>query len=238
MKREYFTRYSDSECVIVAKLFRAPITYYYDKLKTLKKEGKIHYNMEFNFEFYLRFYFPKKQMTTIDSKSERLIIMFNGLNEIKDINFSLYDRLGRSFASMGFPAVLFPTPFHLNRAAINTSKFKDHKDWQERPESFPNDLIKMPTEPLEKRPYCLYMNFIQIIYEYRILRHLIAHEFDHIKRNDLYMIARPNKREKYFYNQHFTNKKTEISLLGYSLGGLIALACFKLIFDSLIFEFQ
>lgn len=223
MKREYFTRYSDNDCVIVAKLFRAPITHYYKKLRELKDNGKINFNIEFNFEFYLRFYFPKKQMTTINSKSDRLIIMFNGLNEVKDLNFSLYDRLGRSFASQGFPAVLFPTPFHLNRAAIETSEDDDSRE--ERPEKLPDNFIKKPTDPLEKRPYCLYMNFIQIIYEYKIFRHLISHEFDNIKCKS-YWIATPNKEEKYFYNQHFKHKKNDISLLGYSLGGLMALSCF------------
>ena len=223
MKREYFTRYSDNDCVIVAKLFRAPITHYYKKLRELKDNGKINFNIEFNFEFYLRFYFPKKQMTTINSKSDQLIIMFNGLNEVKDLNFSLYDRLGRSFASQGFPAVLFPTPFHLNRAAIETSEDDDSRE--ERPKKLPDNFIKKPTDPLEKRPYCLYMNFIQIIYEYKIFRHLISHEFDNIKCKS-YWIATPNKEEKYFYNQHFKHKKNDISLLGYSLGGLMALSCF------------
>ncbi|MCD4811452.1 alpha/beta hydrolase [bacterium] len=227
MKREYFTRYVDNECVIIAKLFRAPITNYYKHLIRLKKEGKFHYNIDFNFEFYLRFYFPKKQMTTINSKSERLIIMFNGLNEVNDVNFSLYDRLGKSFASMGFPSVLFPTPFHLNRSAIDNRNFKNYNDWEERPHDFSKKLIKIPTVPLKKRPYCLYMNYIQIIYEYNIFRHLIDHEFNRVKRCDSYNIPKVNKEEKYFYNQHFTNKKTEVNLLGYSLGGLYALSCFS-----------
>ena len=227
MKREYFTRYVDNECVIIAKLFRAPITNYYKHLIKLRDEGKFIYNIDFNFEFYLRFYFPKKQMTTINTKSERLIIMFNGLNEVNDVNFSLYDRLGKSFASMGFPSVLLPTPFHLNRSAIDIRNFENYYDWEERPHNFSKKLIKTPTIPLEKRPYCLYMNFIQIIYEYNIFRHLIDHEFNSIKRCDFYNIPKVCKEEKYFYNQHFTNKKTEVNLIGYSLGGLYALSCFS-----------
>ncbi|NOX64329.1 MAG: hypothetical protein GXO85_00690 [Chlorobi bacterium] len=226
MQREYFTRYSDNEFVIVAKLFRAPITNYYKNLINLKEDGKFVFNIDFNFKFYLRFYFPKKQLTTINSKTERLIIMFNGLNEVNDVNFSLYDRLGKSFASQGFPAVLFPTPFHLNRSAIDTREF-EYNDWEERPKDFPKNKIKTPAIPLAKRPYCLYMNFIQTIHEYTIFRHLIDHEFNKIKRCDTYDIPKVNKEEKYFFNQYFTNKKTEVSLLGYSLGGLYALSCFS-----------
>ncbi len=224
--REYFTRDTDNECVVIAKLFRAPITNYYKKLKKLKKEGKFVFNIDFNFKFYLRFYFPKKQLTTVNSKAERLVVIFNGLNEVNDMNFSLYDRLGKSLASNGFPTVLFPTPFHLNRAAIDTRNF-EWESWEERPNGFKKNKIKKPTIPLEKRPYCLYMNFIQIIYEYTIFRNLIDHEFKSIKRCELYDIPSVNKNEKYFYNQYFTNKKTEVSLLGYSLGGLYALSCFS-----------
>jgi len=224
MKREYFTRFSDSECVIVAKPFRAPMTSYYKELKALKTSGQISYNIEFNFEFYLRFYFPKTQLTTVNSKADRLIVMFNGLNEVEDVHFSLYDRLGRSFASQGFPSVLFPTPFHLNRAAIQEAENDFTRE--ERPKDRPKQLIKKPTDPLEKRPYCLYMSFIQIVYEYQIFRQLITHGFNNIRGNAAYQIAKPCKEEKYFYNQHFKHNKTDISLLGYSLGGLMALACF------------
>lgn len=219
----YYTIEYNNECVKIAKDFKAPITPYYKKLKGLSNE----YDINANLDFYLRFYFPTQLITTPEARPDKLVIMLNGLNEIYLRHFNLYDRLGESFARLGITSVLFPTPFHLNRAAIkkeSIKKFGIHEDVPQTLEHFQN-----PIQQLVNNPFYMYMNFIQLLHEYRIFIDLIDGNFSKITSSNCYTIGPPTETDKVFYQTHIINagRKIEISLLGYSLGGLKALTCFS-----------
>lgn len=223
MKDNYYTVMNNNECVIILKNFKSPITPYYKKLIGLSNE----YDIEANLDFYLRFYFPKQQITTPEERPNKIIIMLNGLNEIYIKHFNLYDRLGESFARLGITSILFPTPFHLNRAAVKKESLKIFGKYEAVPQTL--EHFQNPILQLVKNPFYMYMNFIQLLHEYRILRNLINGNFEKITPTDCYTIGPPTKIDKEFYQGHIVNKgkKIEVSLLGYSLGGLKALACFS-----------
>lgn len=221
-KNSYIISSTGDTCLTIQKSFSAPLTRYYQKLVDLDQKGKLEFDINANLDFYLRFYLPKEMMTTPGRRPERFIIMFNGLNEIFPRYFALYDRLGTSFAARKIASALLPTPFHLNRSAVrkdSIEKYKDRKD-------VPAEDYKIPGEQLIKNPFYLYMNFIQNLHEYRILRHLLAGEFDKICTTDQYEIDSPNAEDQDFYKRFICSETLEVSLLGYSLGGLLALSCF------------
>jgi len=216
------TSYLGNITVSVDKIFRAPIVSYYTDLynnlitKTgseVKKQCILN-----NFNFPIRFYFPRSQLVKkVDKDNIHVIIMFNGLDEsILPDHYKLYNRLGASFAYQGVWSILLPTPFHLARAAKNGA-----------------GKIQRPSKALRNHPWCLPINFIQSIHEFNYLIKLVKLEFDNIaeaeefKDEDGLAIKVPTTEDKDFYSMYFGGKNIEFSILGYSLGGLRALSCFK-----------
>lgn len=55
---------------------------------------------------------------------------------------------------------------------------------------------------------------------------MLVGEFDKVRTTDQYKIDSPNAETKDFYERFIISERMEISLLGYSLGGLFALSCF------------
>lgn len=214
---------NDHSCVTILKRFKSPITDYYKELIKLCKGPSTH-SIDNNIDFYLRFFFPKNYATTPHARPERLIIMFNGLNEIYPRHLSFYDRLGHSFASRGIASVLLPTPFHLNRAAVSKKAISEFGSYDKIPES--TRYFKIPSNQLLRNPFYMYMNFIQVLHEYHILRKLIACEFDQIVSTIHYDVNSPDENDRSFYEQFTKSDNLQVSVLGYSLGGLMALMCF------------
>ncbi|OEU62457.1 MAG: hypothetical protein BBJ57_13220 [Desulfobacterales bacterium PC51MH44] len=222
MKPDWSIAQINDVCVTINKSFSAPLTGYYRTLLELDSRRKFQFDIKANMNFYLRFYLPKEIMTTPRRRPDRLIIMFNGLNEIYPRYFALYDRLGTSFAARRIASVLLPTPFHLNRAAIRKGSLRKYKHQK----NVPAEDYKVPSEQLVRNPFYLYMNFIQNLHEYRILRHLLSGEFSKVRSNtDRYKIDEPNREDQDFYKRFINTEKLDVSLLGYSLGGLFALSC-------------
>lgn len=164
--------------------------------------------------FHLRFYMPKNWITRSNRRSNRVVIMFNGMNEVE--KFDLYDILGEYFANHGLCAILLPTPLHLNRrlSNINTGPMR------------PTDLAI--TDPL-----LFYYLFLQSHKELQHLLHLLQGSTPACKQaDDLDMAFYKN----YFWAPSYTTNQatgrpdgqptTEVVIFGYSLGGLRALTCF------------
>ena len=128
-------------CVMIHKSFNAPLTPYYEKMVELDEKGKFDFDINANLNFYLRFYLPKEIMTMPNGRPDRLIVIFNGLNEIYPRYFRLYDRLGTSFAAQGIASVLLPTPFHLNRAAVRKDSLQQYKERK----NIPAEDYKIPS---------------------------------------------------------------------------------------------
>jgi hypothetical protein len=155
-----------------------------------------------NITFYLKFYIPKLWLIGQKKPRPNLIIMLNGLNEIYDTHLKLYDQLGQSFAFRGIASVLFPAPFHLNRT-VWTDEDGDSKPI-------------VPTKSLSRRPDAIYRNFQQIVLE-------LDRFLSHIRNPDDSPYATVG--DKTFYKLFFS-ESTKLSLLGYSLGGLMVLVEF------------
>lgn len=68
-------------------------------------------------EFDLSIYVPLDLLDRRKARINNVVIMLNGLNEVSHLHYSHYDRIGARLASRGIGAILYPTPFHLNRAA-------------------------------------------------------------------------------------------------------------------------
>lgn len=224
MDKDYYTLSSSDTCVIINKVFKAPVTPYYRTLLQAHKKGCLKFDVEANMQFYLRFYFPKTQMITPHSRPRKLIIMFNGLNEVFSRYYNLYDRLGNSFASHGISSVLLPTPFHLNRAAVRLDSLNAYPDRGSIPET--RDHYKIPADDLVNNPFVLYMNFIQILHEFKLLLSLCRNKFGEVNSCTHADIQELTNEDIAFYTQHFNPEQLSVSLLGYSLGGLKALTCF------------
>lgn len=109
--------------------------------------------------------------------------------------FTLYDQLGQNFAKSGIASVLLPTPHHLNRHHLA----KDPK---------------LPHEHLFNEPLLIFYNTKQSIKDVNDL-------VDKIRGKE----ETKGLDDKGFYKHYFDGNKVQISLLGYSLGGLRALSC-------------
>jgi len=150
--------------------------------------------------FHLRFYLPKENVMDKEKKVERIIIMFNGLNEVE--YFTLYNQLGYAFASNGIASVLLPLPDHLNRNA--RFRYKNPNEEQKR---------LTPFDTLYERPLDTYKTYLQLMNETDLLvSHLRGHNCS-------------LKGDCDFF-KHTFEKDLKISVLGYSLGGLAAMATF------------
>lgn len=149
--------------------------------------------------FHVRIYLPQNVYNDKYEKVKKCFICFNGLDEIG--SFTIYDQIGKGLASKGYGLILLPIPDHLNR----------------NPEYRNNDKLKTlkPSSTFLREPETVFEAFKQINSEVEIL-------IQHIKglcvlHNDEHCCA--------FYRRFFS-ENAKISLIGYSLGGLIALSNF------------
>lgn len=149
--------------------------------------------------FHLRFYLPASKLIDKDSHINQLILMFNGLNEIEDC--TLYDQFGYKFATAGISSVLFPLPDHFNRHSI----FRYSSPT-------PEQCLK-PFDILKRNPIEMYSKYIQYMQE---IDFFLKHIWGEVECKD----------EHCDFFRRFFDKNTRISCLGYSLGGLAALANF------------
>lgn len=218
------TGYIGNTTVVINKRFRPPISSYDEEKirRYCKKPNLFNCKILNNYDFYLRFYLPRREVIkkySLHKSKLHMIIMFNGLDESLDIHYKLYDRLGASFAYSGIASVLLPTPFHLDRALIYKNLTVNGKP-----------KVKEPSKSLLENHWFLPVNFAQAIYEFNYLVKLIQCNFEEITDDPFFddvALKSISNEEKHFYELFFGDRVTEISVLGYSLGGLKALACFK-----------
>jgi hypothetical protein len=132
---------------------------------------------------------------TLVRKTERVRQIVIMFNGLNELDhFDLYDFLGEYLAERGIAAVLLPTPYHLNRRAGRDSKTPRLR----------------PHVQLFKKPMLMYYNYKQSMHETALLiRKLKGKARDE---NDLA-----------FYESLF-DPDLQVSILGFSLGGLRALA--------------
>lgn len=189
--------------VEVYNIFRPTTNLYSKFIEHVNKNKQIKIDHVFN--FHLKFYIPKLWFIGCHPPVKHLVIMINGLNEIYDKHVKLYDQIGHSLTYRGIASVLLPTPFHLNRSL-----------YKKREGEYPK--VSPPSEALKNKRIsanAFYTNFQQTIYE---IDELINHVHLKISPNE-------QKIEECFYKLIF-GENTTISLFGYSLGGLRALASF------------
>lgn len=174
------------------------------KMEFKEKITDISLNEELNKDFHLRFYLPKNIVGTIGKKIDKVVIMINGMNELDHFHF--YDILGEYFASNDIGAVLLPTPLNLNRAIqkdVELKKTNKYPRW-------PTDRAADDNEQL------FFASYLKTYKELNILTKKIK---GHDVRGDEHDDAS-------FFHNYFNGLNTEVSLLGYSLGGLKALGYF------------
>ncbi len=160
--------------------------------------------------FHLRFYIPVNVYQDKFKKLDKCFILFNGLDEIDHL--TLYDQIGKGLCRHGYAAVLLPLPDHLNRNMVYR-----HNDLSKR---------KRPSTSFLEEPEKIYEAYWQINSEVKVL---ITHLVGKCK-------AKRKKDCCAFFDQYFA-PKLSISLLGYSIGGLVALSNFliqKFTFNSCI----
>jgi hypothetical protein len=133
---------------------------------------------------------------TLVRKTERVRQIVIMFNGLNELDhFDLYDFLGEYLAERGIAAVLLPTPYHLNRTARRSSKTPPER----------------PHLRLFKKPMLMYYNYKQSMHETALLIRKLKGE------------AR-DKNDLAFYESLFDPDHLQISILGFSLGGLRALA--------------
>jgi hypothetical protein len=184
--------------------------------------------------FHLRYYLPKNLISQRTEKVKKLVVMFNGMDESE--NFLLYDHMGECFVNNGMAAVLIPTQLHLNRKLYS--------------EKFPNRYF-VPTGIAKSgennNANLFYYHFIKSWFEIRELEQKINNTEYWEERQAILENALkkdPSSKEvneelnyhledRSFYQTYFgigekgnKKEKTELNIVGYSLGGLRALSFF------------
>ncbi len=185
--------------------FKAPPSRY---LKHIRQHRSADSYTDNNEIFDLFFYLPVTVLSSPGAVCRDVVIMFQGTNETRPWHTRLYDRLGESLAQRNVAAILLPTPFHLNRSA-------QRRQVGQLPSTSWADLtadLETPTKVADfARPYA---NFHQTFLEVDRLVELIRGK-------------RPAEDPWHLYKNLF-GESTRISLLGFSMGGLRALAkCLK-----------
>lgn len=151
--------------------------------------------------FHLRFYIPKFALNTKDKRVDRLMFMFNGLNELD--YFTLYDQIGQVLSQRGIASVLIPMPDHLNR----------HTKWRFR--NLPDGkILRSPLDDIREHPASLHTRFLQL-----------ANEIDDLY-NAITNLSPPTNNSGSSFYRNIFGPKIRISCLGYSMGGLAALGVF------------
>lgn len=155
--------------------------------------------LDYNRLFHLRFYIPKSGLIRVGQKIRDIVVMFNGLNEIE--HFDLYDILGQYLSEQGIAAVLLPTPFHLNRSGFYKAEGKHRFKHFSRPHEF-----------LFENPMLMYYNCKQSMLDGDLLIRKLRQE-------------QTDPSDLGFYESLF-DADLRVSIFGFSLGGLRALASF------------
>jgi len=189
--------------------------FYTNKIEEVRLSNECENHEELNREiekdFYIRCYFPKKQLETINGKASNIVIMINGMNELDRYDF--YDRIGEYFAENNIVSILLPTPLNLNRRIESDwIEIEKKKKENKSPDSFPTNRTYSGNLEL------FHVSYLKTYYELEYLQKLIRGVRD--------------ERNNHFYENLF-NKNCNISLFGYSLGGLKALGYFLYEFKSL-----
>ncbi|QHI38648.1 hypothetical protein IMCC3317_40420 [Kordia antarctica] len=191
-----FTDYDSSSHIRIMKKFNL------DNIGQVDEKISDAWHNDSQNEFYLRCYLPKKKISNrIKSKRiTRLVIMFNGLNEVR--NFDLYDILGSQFANHGIASILLPTPYHLNRRVADSKSTVDSKVYR----------CHIPTDyAIDEKEMMYYYNFKRSIMELESLINRITGQ---------------NSKDEGFFKSLFNPHDLKITLLGFSLGGLRAIGAF------------
>lgn len=224
----------DKETVGILKNIDVKLVKFYNKIvnNSLKeaKKGKFHWVCENAKTFDLSFYVPMNVMNLPHQKIQNVLIMLNGLNEIEHIHYSQYDRIGASLAFSGIGAVLYPTPFHLNRTTYLEERFK--KEYEKRPDkqqSWPRapgapTMNRIPHKSMLLHPEAIFYCFQQISNEVSSFARYLRHIDGSLDMSNGLINLDSNDKE--FYDQLFDPTTLKINLLGYSLGGMQALYTF------------
>lgn len=153
--------------------------------------------------YHTRLYLPRRALA--EGGIHRVILMIPGLNELRHV--AHYDQLGRRLVERGFAGVLNPLPDHLWRHASHRLASSKSLD---------------PWHIIQRQPLFLYRAYIQAMYE---LKTLVSHlTGQRLPTCDDSVNCR-------FYRDVFASD-CRVSILGYSLGGLVALAQFVASQDS------
>lgn len=153
--------------------------------------------------FHLRFYIPRMKNIEIHPRIKRVVIMLNGLDEVD--YYTLYDQLGAGFAAHDIVSIILPMPDHLNRHQ-KFRKSEKNVTKKEREEK--------PSDGMTKDPLIIFRRYKQLMDEIETL-------IEHIRN----FRCKEASRSCNFYSRYF-DPQVRISILGYSLGGLAALAAF------------
>lgn len=222
---KYPVTFSLGETVGILKDINVNMLNYYET--TVRKSAELDGSDEFHWvcrgvkSFDLSFYVPLNVMSVGDEKIQEVVIMFNGLNEIANRHYAHYDRLGASLALNGIGAVLYTTPFHLNRTPYLERKFR--KLYEERggsqkwPDSPGADvMMRVPHRGVLRNQESLFHSFQQLATE-------VLDFASYLRVRSIKGFITMDKDDEIFYEELFDRKNVRVSLLGYSLGGLQAL---------------
>lgn len=149
--------------------------------------------------FHLRIYLPHAVYNDKYEKINKCFICFNGLDELT--HFTIYDQIGKGLASKGYGLILLPLPDHLNR----NPKYRN------------NDKTKQltPSDAFINEGETVFHAFKQVNNELEVL-------INHING----LCTEHKEKQCCAFFRRFFNKNTVLSLIGYSLGGLVALSNF------------
>lgn len=161
------------------------------------------FHSDFNNTFPLRFYTPRK-------KASRLFLFVNGFAEGKT---GVWDRLGSAFASEGVASVLVPIPQHFCRNVLfNVNDYDE-------------DSYRLKSSGLDEYNRSLRFGFLahpRLLIEYNKQAML---DIGQIVRCVTEQTGAGEEHLEDFINERF-EPGTQCSILGFSLGGLVALQAF------------
>ncbi|MBI4743647.1 MAG: alpha/beta hydrolase [Actinobacteria bacterium] len=224
----------DKETMGLLKNINVKLVRFYDEVVNSSQEkarkNEFHWVCEHVKSFDLSFYVPLNAVSLPLQKIQNLLIMLNGLNEIEHIHYSHYDRIGASLALRYIGAVLFPTPFHLNRTSYLEERFRTRYEnrsnskqrWPQAPGA--PTMMRKPHKSMLSRPESLFYCFKQIANEITSFARYLRKS--HGSTNTADASVNMDSNDNYFYDYLFDRPNLKVHLLGYSLGGLQALFTF------------
>lgn len=190
------------------------------------------YDASYNLRFFIRAYRrPGRQ-------ARHVVLVYNGLDEV-DITvnhprarllaaarkptgrlFDFYDDAGRALARHGYLVILLPTPYHLNRALVFKSRDEAAEYRRQNPTRWSNCC--QPTEALKRDPALMYRNHALGACEAFALAGFLTGRTG-VSPAHLPDILPPQSRVLLKRWVSHGKDHPQVSLLGYSLGGLRAL---------------